>query len=239
MDSASGLKSFGDSFHALVVGATGGIGGALLAALDKDPRCAEVHRMDRSSHPGFDLLDERSIEKCAEQLSGDRQKFSLIIDATGALEIDGAGPEKSLKMITAETMSKAFRINAVGPALLIKYLVPLMPKTGKTVFATLSARVGSISDNEIGGWVSYRASKAALNQIVKTAAIEFARSRPSLLCVALQPGTVLTPLSERYVGKRSAFTPKESASKLLTVIDELDTDANGGFFDHASQRVPW
>ena len=137
-------------------------------------------------------------------------------------------------------MAEAFAINAIGPALLMKHFLPLLPRGGKSVFATLSARVGSIKDNRLGGWYSYRASKAALNQFVRTAAVELGRSHREALCVALHPGTVDTPLTSPFrKAGLEVQSPDTAAGRLLAVIDRLGPADSGGFFDHRGDDVPW
>ena len=159
---------------------------------------------------------------------------------TGFLHGDGFEPEKALKQLAADHMAKAFAVNVIGPALLMKHLLPLLAPQGKSVFAVLSAKVGSIGDNRLGGWHSYRTSKAALNQIVRTAAIELQRRRPDAICVALHPGTVATPLSAPF-GKAglAVQTPAECAARLLAVVDGLAAEATGGFFDPHGEVLPW
>lgn len=219
--------------QALVIGDTGGIGAALAAALRG--RGAEVTGLSRS-RDGCDLTDEASIARAASALAG---PFEMMLDATGALEIGGRGPEKTIAALDPAAMAAQFALNATGPALLIKHLRPLLPRRGRCVFATLSARVGSIGDNRLGGWISYRAAKAALNQIVRTAAIEIARSRPETIVVALHPGTVRTPLTRPYAGRRDAVTPAAAAGNLLAVIDGLTPADSGGFYAWDGTRVPW
>ena len=164
----------------------------------------------------------------------------LIIDASGILHGDGLSPEKSWRDLDATQMTRAFAVNAIGPALLMKHFLPLLPRQGRSVFATLSARVGSIGDNRLGGWYSYRASKAALNQFVRTAAIELGRRQPAALCVALHPGTVTTSLSSPFVkAGLDVQTPDQAAGRLLDVIDRLPPGSSGGFFDHRGDPVPW
>ena len=137
-------------------------------------------------------------------------------------------------------MALAFALNAIGPALIMKHILPRLPRSGKAVFATLSARVGSIEDNRLGGWYSYRASKAALNQLVRTAAIELTRRSPDALCNALHPGTVSTTLSAPFTATGlEVHSPAVAAQHLLAVIDQLTADDNGGFFDWRGQPVPW
>ena len=165
--------------------------------------------------------------------------FDVILDATGALQIDGHGPEKKLAAIDAAAMAAQFAVNAIGPALVLKHHDRLMPRDRRAIFATLSARVGSIGDNRLGGWVSYRAAKAALNQIVRTAAIEIARKRPQAIVVALHPGTVATPLSSPIARGRETHIPDQAASDLLQVLARLTPADSGGFFAYDGQTVPW
>lgn len=149
-------------------------------------------------------------------------------------------PEKSWQQLDPERLMKSFRINSIGPATLMKHLLPLMPRDQRSVFATLSARVGSIGDNKLGGWYGYRASKAALNQFVRTAAVELKRRKPLAICVALHPGTVESKLSAPFAKSglevRSA---KDAASQLLTVLDGLTPADSGQFFDYCGRRLPW
>lgn len=217
--------------RALIIGASGGIGSALMRTIPARHVIGLLRRED-----GLDLLYEASIARGVATLEG---SFDLIIDATGALEIGGVGPEKAMHQVTAEAMARQFAINAIGPALLIKHLAPRLVRDRRSVFASLSARVGSIGDNRLGGWVSYRASKAALNQIIHTAAIEIKRSRPQAICVALHPGTVETPLTQSYAGRHPTVTPDEAARNLLTVINGLSAGDTGGFFDWKGDMVPW
>lgn len=219
--------------RALVIGDTGGIGAALAAALAA--RGDEVTGLSRS-RDGLELTDEDSVARAAARLAG---PFDLIFDATGALEIDGRGPEKSLAALDPAAMAAQFAVNAIGPALLLKHLHPLLPPSGRCVFAGLSARVGSIGDNRLGGWISHRAAKAARNQIVRTAAIEIARKRPEAVVVALHPGTVETPLTRRHAGRRPTVPPETAAANLLAVLDALTPADTGGFFAWDGQPVPW
>ena len=163
----------------------------------------------------------------------------MVLIATGALEIDGAGPEKTLRALSPEAFLAQVRLNALGPALVLKHALRLIPRDRRAVMAALSARVGSIGDNGFGGWYSYRASKAALNQLVRTAAIEIARSHPAAVVAALHPGTVVSPLTRKYLGRHPAVEPAIAAARLLDVIDGLAPADTGGFFDHAGKRVPW
>ncbi len=219
--------------RALVIGASGGIGGALVAALRAQG--ADVTALSRSGD-GLDVTDPVSVATHLEALAG---PFQRILITTGALEIDSIGPEKALKQLTPEAMLAQFRLNAVGPALVLRHVPGLLARDRPAVVAALSARVGSIGDNRAGGWHSYRAAKAALNQIVRGAAIELARSHPQAACVALHPGTVQTDLARKYVGNHPAVTPQDAAANLLRVIDGLGAQDSGGFFDWAGKAIPW
>jgi NAD(P)-dependent dehydrogenase (short-subunit alcohol dehydrogenase family) len=160
-----------------------------------------------------------------------------MIDATGVLTLDASGPEKRLADLDATQLLRAFAVNAVGPALLAKHFVPLLPRNGRCVFATLSARVGSIGDNRLGGWYGYRASKAALNQLWRCAAIEVARRRPEAVLLCLHPGTVATRLSQPFVDSDQAAAPAEAAQRLLNVIGAAGV--SGQFLDQNGSPVLW
>lgn len=224
---------------ALVIGASGGIGGALVEALEASGRYDRVVGLGRGSTPYLDLLDEASIATALQETAG-QGEVRLAIHAAGLLHGPALAPEKSLSRIDPHALAMAFAINATGPALVMKHLLPRLPRKGRCVFAALSARVGSIGDNRLGGWYAYRASKAALNQLVRTASIEVARRNPEALCVALHPGTVATALSAPFVGDDpKAQSPQTAAAKLLAVLDALPADASGGFFDAEGRTVPW
>lgn len=219
--------------RALVIGSSGGIGAALAAALAA--RGARVTGLSRSGD-GFDITDAASVAAHLDALQG---PFGLILVATGALAPAGGRPEKALREIDAGTMAAQFALNATGPALVLRHAPRLLARDGRAVVAALSARVGSIGDNRAGGWYGYRAAKAALNQIVRTAAIELARSHPQAACVALHPGTVATPLTRGYLGRHPAVPPEAAAENLLAVLDGLTPADSGGFFDWAGKPVPW
>lgn len=225
---------------AVVIGARGGLGAALLAGVQASGQFDVVIGLSRTSTPALDLTHEASIAAAASWVGQHAPPLRLVIDATGFLHGHGFMPEKSLRQLDPAHMAHAFAINAIGPALLMKHFLPLLPNAGKAVFATLSARVGSIGDNRLGGWHSYRASKAALNQLVRCAAIELARSKPGAICVALHPGTVDTPLSSPFAKTGLEVRPPEQAAgEILRVIDGLDGTANGGLFDHKGVSIPW
>lgn len=226
--------------RAVVIGATGGIGRALLARLEADARFSDVIGVGRGTQPRLDLGDEDSIARCAGRIRAHGGDVRLVLDATGFLHGEGHMPEKSWRELDATYMARAFALNAIGPALLMKHFLPLLASSGKAVFATLSARVGSIGDNRLGGWYSYRASKAALNQLVHTAAIELRRKCPAAICLALHPGTVATPLSAPFAKTGLALqTGAEAAGRLLDVVDRVTPSDSGGFFDHLGKPVPW
>lgn len=219
--------------RALVIGASGGIGSAVAAALGAGG--VAVTALSRSGQ-GLDVTDEESVARGLGALDG---PFDLILVATGALEIAGAGPEKSLRAVTARALADQVAVNAIGPVLVLKHALRLLPRDRRAVFAALSARVGSIGDNALGGWYSYRAAKAALNQLLRTAAIEIARTHPRAVVAALHPGTVRTGFTERYLGRHPAVAPDQAAANLLAVIERLTPADTGGFFDWAGRRVPW
>jgi NAD(P)-dependent dehydrogenase (short-subunit alcohol dehydrogenase family) len=222
---------------ALIVGATGSIGGALNTSLCCSDAFSEILAVSR---PALDVTSEESVAALAEKIANMSQELSLVIDATGYLHDANAMPEKSWRQIDPEHLVKAFRINAIGPAILMKHFLPLMPRDRRSVFATLSARVGSIGDNKLGGWYGYRASKAAVNQFVRTAAVELKRKKPLAICVALHPGTVESKLSAPFAKSNlEVRSAAEAADQLLKVIDELEPRHSGGFFDHRGDTIPW
>ena len=234
-----GLGSFQQGGAAVVFGAGGGVGGALVEAIRTAQRFDHVVTFSRSTSPSIDLLDEASLERAAAY-AADLGELRLAIDATGFLHDERQGPEKTWRQLDAVNLARSFALNAIGPALIMKHVLPRLPRSGKAVFATLSARVGSIGDNRLGGWYSYRASKAALNQLVRTAAVELARRSPDAICVALHPGTVATPLSAPFAASGAdVHTPAAAAHHLLAVVDQLTADTNGGFLDWRGQPVPW
>lgn len=219
--------------RALVIGASGGIGSALVAGYAA--RGAEVIGLSRHAD-GLDLTDEPSI---AALIGGLEPPFHRIIVATGALELDGRPPEKTLRALEGPGLAAQFALNAVGPILVLKHALRLMPRDAGVRFAALSARVGSIGDNALGGWYGYRAAKAALNQLLHTAAIEVARSHPQAVIAALHPGHVATPLSLKYGGALPSDLPETAAARLIAVLDGLSPAQSGGFFDYAGRVIPW
>ncbi|WPB84837.1 SDR family NAD(P)-dependent oxidoreductase [Sediminicoccus rosea] len=221
--------------QAVIIGASGGIGAALAAELER--RGQRVRRLGRRTLPALDLLDEASIARAAAE-TGPGQR--LVLDATGFLHDGRFQPEKSFRQLDPAHMARSFALNATGPALLMKHFLPLLARDGRAVFATLSARVGSITDNRLGGWTSYRAAKAALNQIMRTTAIELARTRPQAICVSLHPGTVDTALSAPFAkAGLEVQPPEQAAARLLDVLDGLTPAESGGFFDHHGRPIPF
>ena len=226
---------------AVVIGASGGIGLALVEALREQRRYASVIALARSGGDlPIDVTDEASIVDAAASLSHE-PPLRLVLVATGLLHGQGIAPEKTYRRLQAASMLHAYQVNAVGPALVAKHMLPLLARPGRSVFAALSARVGSIGDNRSGGWHSYRASKAALNMILRNLAIELARPHGEALCVGLHPGTVATGLSapfRRSVPHSGLFTPQRAATQLLSVIDGLTASQSGGVFAWDGSAVP-
>ncbi|MDU9005564.1 SDR family NAD(P)-dependent oxidoreductase [Sedimentitalea todarodis] len=218
--------------RALVIGASGGVGGAIARILGV--RSVEVTGLSRRGD-GLDVTDPASVDRVIGAVSG---PFDLILIATGILAPRGSGPEKSLDRIDAARMAEVLAVNSIGPALILRHVPRLLPRKGRSIVAVLTARVGSIGDNRLGGWYSYRASKAATNQIVRTAAIEIGRSHRDAAVVALHPGTVATPFTGNYPAHKKVG-PEVAAENLLRVIDSIGPEHTGGFFDWAGLEVPW
>mgnify|MGYP001040827871 CR=1 FL=1 len=248
------LSSFDSPITAVLIGASGGIGQAMLTQLLAEPRVSRVYAFarrvpdslklqaefhpDRLSLHSIDLSQEATIAACAEQLKGISP--NLVLVTTGLLHADESLPEKSWRNLEADYFQKQMQINALAPALLAKHLIPLMPKDQRAVFAALSARVGSIGDNRLGGWYSYRASKAALNMLLRCTAIEAKRRWPKLVVAGLHPGTVDTPLSQPFqarVPDGKLFTPEFSARSLLQVIDGLTPTDSGNVYAWDGQLI--
>lgn len=217
----------------LIIGASGGIGAALAAVWGAQG--AGVVGLSRSVN-GFDVTDEASVEAHLSRLEG---PFDAVVVATGALAVGGAVPEKTIRAVTAQGMADQFAVNTIGPALVLRHAARLLPRKGRSVCAVLTARVGSIGDNRIGGWTSYRAAKAATNQIVHTTAIELARTHPELVCVALHPGTVQTPFTAKYLGRHPAVPAPQAARNLVNVMNGLTAAQTGGFFDWSGREIMW
>lgn len=250
------INSLPGPCHAAVIGHSGAIGAAVVDALLADDNVAQIsagsrrggdarmvsgadQRSGRVAHWPIDIGDEASIAAFAARVA-EGPPPRLILITTGLLHDAGQQPEKRWQSLNAEALQRSFLVNSIGPALVAKHLLPLMPRSGKAVFAVLSARVSSISDNRLGGWYGYRASKAALNMLIKTLSIELAHNRPDALCVALHPGTVDSALSRPFqanVAPEKLFTPAQSAHHLLQVIDGLSADRSGELIGWDGQTI--
>jgi NAD(P)-dependent dehydrogenase (short-subunit alcohol dehydrogenase family) len=246
------LDSFGAGLNVAIVGAGGAIGRAFSEILGRDARVARLSVLSRGDPaldlPGVswqpvDIEREATIEAAAKAIRASGGDLHLVIVATGILhDGDGLQPEKSLRALDAAALETAFRINTIGPSLVAKHFLPLLARRRKSAFAALSARVGSISDNRLGGWHAYRASKAALNMMVRTLAIELKRSNPEALCVALHPGTVDSRLSKPFqsnVPDGKLFSPDTAARHLLTVLDSLAVEHSGRLFAWDGAEIPF
>lgn len=229
------LASLAKGYRAVVLGASGGIGSAIAGELRSDPNCLQLVALSRRDN-AFDITDEETVAAGAAE-TGDG--LHLVFCATGGLVVDGAGPEKSLKQVDPDMMMRQFALNAIGPALVLKHFAPKLARSDRSIVAFLSARVGSIGDNRLGGWISYRASKAALNQIVRTASVELSRTHPRAVVVALHPGTVATKMTASYSTHHRKLDPSESACAMLRVIDRLTPENTGGFFAYDGLPVEW
>ena len=234
------MQSLKDGFRAVVLGASGTLGAAFVAALRANPRCAGVVAISRGD--GLQLEDERTLANAAAQCA-QGAPYQLIIDATGALTIDGHGPEKHLGALDAAQLARQFQVNTMGPALLLKHFSPLLDAQHRAIYAKLSARVGSISDNRLGGWYGYRAAKAALNMVLQTAAIELARRKPLAVVAAMQPGTVASKLTQAFVSAQDCIDATASVSGLLAALDALPAPVKGQahahFVDYQGRSIPW
>lgn len=231
------MSSLAEGYRAWVFGASGGIGSALTALLEGDARCTAVHSGARSPLPAdgkkhpflFSLEDEESVRRAVDTAIVDGPP-DIVIVATGRLHGHGLQPEKSMRVLDADTLMESYRINAIGPALIAKHVLPKLPRDRKSVFAALSARVSSISDNRSGGWHAYRASKAALNMLIRNCSIELAVRNPNAVCVTLHPGTVDTNMSkpfQSHVPSEKLFSPAVSALHLLRVANDLTPENTG------------
>jgi NAD(P)-dependent dehydrogenase (short-subunit alcohol dehydrogenase family) len=224
---------------AIVIGSSGGIGVALVQALGDEAHYAPVLGLSRAARD-FDLTDEASIAAAAAKCAKAGPP-ALIIVATGLLHDDKHRPERSFRELDPAWMARNYAINAIGPALIAKHFLPLLPKGERSVFAILSARVGSISDNQQGGWHSYRASKAALNMLVRNFALELHRTQPNAICVGLHPGTVDTPLSQPFKGNVAPgklFDRERAALQLLDVVDGLKGADSGKCLAWDGEEIP-
>ena len=230
------MASLGDGYRALVIGASGALGTAFCELLKQDPRCAGVRALGRHTVPELDLERPETIANAATELAAEAP-YQLIVHAAGLLHRDRIKPEKSFSAIEPEALQAVFQVNTLGPALVLRHFLPLLEPRG--AMAMLSAKVGSIGDNRLGGWYAYRASKAALNMLIKTAAIELARTRPQSRLLSLHPGTVVSGLSQPFRGATKARPADIAAAQLLTLIDQLTPADSGHFFAYDGERLPW
>jgi|TARA_B110000971_G_scaffold198025_1_gene214323 NAD(P)-dependent dehydrogenase (short-subunit alcohol dehydrogenase family) len=226
---------------ALIIGGTGSIGSAVANEL-KSKNFTNIISLSRSSEPSLDLLDESSIQEAAAFIKKKSKPISLLFDATGILHDEDLNqmPEKTYKNIDFLFMKKNFEINVMGPALIIKHFLPLLDTEQKSIFSTLSAKVGSISDNRYGGWYSYRASKAALNQIIKTTSIELKVKNKNAICVAIHPGTVTSKLSKPFQKNNLKIQSKEeSAKNIVQILENLQLADSGSFLNWDGSEIRW
>ena len=235
------------SKNVAIIGASGAIGGAFVDHYSKDGSVNTIYAFSRKKQTyenkkirsfALDIENQDSIQDAAEKISGNF--LDQVIVATGILHSDNFGPEKSIKDINYDNMAKVININTIGPSIVGRYFIPLLRKDAKSVIAFLSARVGSISDNKLGGWYSYRASKTALNQIIKNFSIELKRTNPNAIVLGLQPGTVDSNLSEPFkknVAKGKLFTPEQSRELLSNVIENATTKDSGNLLAYDGETI--
>ena len=229
---------------ALIIGSNGGLGAALLSQLEGDANYAQAIGLSRSTQDSVNYDDESSIAKAAQYVADlcatSNLQLRLLVVATGFLHGAQGQPERSFTNLDAAYLEHVFKINTLGPALVMKHFLPLLPKTGRCVAGFLSARVGSMGDNALGGWYGYRASKAALNQLVKTASIELTRRNKDSICVSLHPGTVATALSEPFAKTGLNVRPaSEAAADLLAVLAGMSPADTGCLVDYHGQKLPF
>lgn len=246
--------------NALIVGASQGIGLTFVKKLLQDRRIAKIYATSRQPKSAselialadecperlicleIDITDELQIIEAVQKIHTQVDKLHLVVNCVGLLHEDTLQPEKSLRQINSENLLRYFQINSIGAVLLAKHLLPLFRHGERSVFATISAKLGSISDNQLGGWYGYRASKAALNMLMRTAAIEYKRSCPKALIVTLHPGTTDTRLSRPFQGNVPAeklFSVERTVTQLLAIIEQLQEGDSGQFFSWDGSRLPW
>jgi NAD(P)-dependent dehydrogenase (short-subunit alcohol dehydrogenase family) len=244
------LSNFDDNLNIVVIGASGGIGSGFIQHLLNEDKVKTLHALSRSSldmvHEklnsiSIDITDEASVEKACNSVSQEAP-LDIVIVATGMLHDEsGVDPEKSLRDISSDNFEKIFSVNTIGPALIMKHFLPKLHRDRRSVFAALSARVGSISDNHLGGWYAYRASKSALNMLIRSASIEVARRHKLASIIGLHPGTVDTSLSDPFqanVPEGKLFTPEFATAQMLSVINEVDETQTGKVFAYDGSEIP-
>jgi NAD(P)-dependent dehydrogenase (short-subunit alcohol dehydrogenase family) len=231
------LRLLPSPFSALIIGSSGTIGGAFVELLENNPLCSRVVGIHRHSEHSIDYQDPDSIETCAAALSQEAP-FQLIINTIGVLHTNNWMPEKKLDDLNSEQLAELMKINAIGPALTIRHFSKLLDSKN-SIMATLSAKVGSIEDNRLGGWYSYRASKAALNMLIKTASIECARTKPNAALIAMHPGTVNSNLSKPFRGEQIGRPALDAVADMFRVIENLKKEDSGSFVSYSGEKLPW
>lgn len=231
------MQSLPEGYRALVIGSSGTIGSAFLKLLTSDPRSGKVIGIHRNSSPSIDYADESSIAKAADALAASGP-FHLIVNAIGVLHTEQWGPEKKLADLNFAQLEAILKTNAFGPAMTIAKFSPLLHKES-AIMAVISAKVGSIEDNRLGGWYSYRASKAALNMLLKTASIELRRTQPHTKLIALHPGTVRSNLSKPFKGEQIGRPAEDAARDMLGVLDRIPNTESGCFYSYTGEKLPW
>ena len=221
---------------ALVFGVSGGIGSSIYSHLKR--KKFKVYGFSRTTEHN-NIISEKYFKDLSHKFIAQNIKINILINAIGFLHDNYYSPEKKLQDIDIEYMKKCFEINTIPTALMIKYFCPIMIKDEKSIFASISAKVGSISDNYLGGWYSYRASKAALNQVIKTSSVEQKRLNKNLIMVSVHPGTVNTKLSSPFIGKRKVQTPSQAATKIINLLEKLTIEDSGLFFDYNNNIIPF
>ncbi len=230
------MNNYQNNKTAIVFGKSGGIGKCLYENLKLSKEFSNVIGFCRKSNPEFDISNESFIKKLSDSVAS-KYKINLLLNATGYLSDENSLPEKKIDDINYEYLIKSLKINTIGNAFLIKYFAPLMDHNSQSYFICLSARVSSIKENELGGWYSYRASKAALNQLIKTAAIEFKRKKSELIFLSLHPGTVETKLSKPFLRNQKRFSPKQASKNILSIYKKFDSDSSGRLVDYKGDFI--
>ena len=224
---------------AIVIGSSGGIGSSVYRLLKNSEQYDQVLGFNRNSKLKVDITNEQDLQNLKDKILNENLNVKVLFNAVGYLHDVNYFPEKKVENINLNYMKKSFLINSIGSALLIKYIAPLMSDNTNSILACLSARVGSITDNHLGGWYSYRASKAALNQIIKTASIEYKRKKSKLILISLHPGTVATNLSKPFINNKKILSPDNAAKNIINVLDQISPEESGSLIDYNKQKIPF